>query len=227
MAGYRIGGKTGTTTKTSKEAETGQKEYMVSFCGIAPADDPEIAVLVVLDNPSRDSGIYVSGGVMAAPVVGKIISEVLPYLGIDPEYTDEEKTLLDETVPKLIGNDADTALKKLSERNLSVRVVGEGTKITDQLPASGAEVAAGSEIILYTDEKKPDDTVEVPNVYGLTAKQAQDTFAYYGLYMDTSGASPVSSSVTVSRQSVQSGENVKYGSVIGVTLVDNSNQGQY
>lgn len=227
VAGYRIGGKTGTTTKTSKEAATGEKEYMVSFCGIAPADDPEIAVLVVLDNPSRDTGIYVSGGVMAAPVVGGIMSEVLPYLGIDPEYTEEEMKLFDETVPKLTGNDINTAMKKLSELNLTVRVVGEGTKVTDQLPASGAEVAAGSEVIIYTDGKKPSEMTQVPDVCGLTAEQAQDTFAYYGLYMDTSGAPPINSSIIVSQQSVESGEETKYGSVIKVTLVDSSNQGQY
>ena len=94
VAGYRIGGKTGTSTKTTEEI-AGNKEYIVSFIGFAPADDPEIAILVLLDDPSSESGIYISGGQMAAPVVGKMMADILPYLGYEPEYTDAELENID------------------------------------------------------------------------------------------------------------------------------------
>lgn len=97
--GYRVGGKTGTTTKTTVEAETGAKEYMVSFCAVAPTDDPEVVCLLILDNPSKDTGIYISGGQMAAPVVGQILSEVLPYLGVEPIYTEEEMQYINVSMP--------------------------------------------------------------------------------------------------------------------------------
>ncbi|MGM9521730.1 MAG: penicillin-binding transpeptidase domain-containing protein [Oscillospiraceae bacterium] len=229
VSGYRVGGKTGTTTKTSLEAATGVKEYMVSFCGIAPMDDPEIAVLLVLDNPlpQSETGIYVGGGQMAAPFVGKIISEVLPYLGVEPIYTEEEKAMLDVGVPRVLDSTVESARSTLEELGLSVRVVGEGSTVTDQLPSAGAEIAAGSQVIIYADGEKNTDEVSVPNLYGMTVSQARAALQDKGLFLNTSGASPTSSSVIVSRQSIESGDTVPYGTVIEVTLVDNSNLGSY
>jgi len=229
VAGYRIGGKTGTTTKTSKEAETGQKEYMVSFCGIAPMDDPEVAVLLVLDNPapSSESGIYISGGVMAAPAVGGILSEVLPYLGIQPEYSAEELENLDVTMPKVTGQTLENAKTQLAAQGLEVRVVGEGTEVTDQLPASGASIANGSKVILYAGAEKESGEATVPGLNGLSVSAARNTLSDAGLFMETSGAPPTGSSIVVSSQSMAAGEKVEYGTVVRVTLVDSSNNGNY
>ena len=117
VAGYRVAGKTGTSTDTITEAETGKKEYMVSFVGFAPADDPEVAVLVILDNPSSSSGIYPSGGVMAAPVVGNIMYDVLPYLGVEPDLgIDGESGVYEVKVPNVKTydvNEAKTTMESL------------------------------------------------------------------------------------------------------------------
>lgn len=227
VPGYRVGGKTGTTTKTAKEIETGVREYMVSFCGIAPADDPEIAILLVLDNPSSESGIYIGGGQMAAPYVGKMMSEILPYLGVQPIYEPEEEALLDVTVPRLVGDGRVSIRDKANELGITVREVGEGDTATAQLPVAGAQVAAGSQIIVYFDEPTPEQTVTVPSLVGFTVNQARNTLQNLGLYLDTSGASPAISGVKVASQTIEAGTEVPYGAVISVTLVDNSNLGMY
>ncbi len=227
VPGYRIGGKTGTTTKTALERQTGVREYMVSFCGIAPADDPEVAVLLVLDNPSKESGIYVGGGQMAAPYVGKIMSEILPYLGVQPIYEPEEEALLDVTVPRLIGSGVVVAREKAKELGISVREVGAGDTVTAQLPVAGAQVAAGSQIVVYLGEPTPQETVVVPDLTGKNVNSARNALQNLGLYLDTSGASPAISGVKVASQAVEPGTEVPYGAVINVTLVDKSNLGFY
>lgn len=229
VAGYSVGGKTGTTTKTAYEVQTGIREYMVSFCGIAPADDPEIAVLVVLDNPKSqaETGIYVSGGAMAAPTVGKIMSEVLPYIGIEPVYDDDEAALVDVIMPDVVGESVSDAQVLLERMGLQVQVVGEGEQVTDQLPSLHSEVTPGSKIILYAGAERSTDEVAVPDLKGMTVKQAMAALARCGLFLDTSGALPTSSDIIVSNQSIAPDAAVVYGSVIEVTLVDKTNLGQY
>ncbi len=227
VSGYRVGGKTGTTTKTTVEVETGVKEYMVSFCGIAPADDPQVAVLVILDNPSNETGIYISGGVMAAPVVGNIMSELLPYLGIEPIYSDNELKYIDVTMPRLESSSVEDAKKQLAALGLGVRVVGDGDTVTDQLPAAKARIATGTEVVLYAGDTKPDKKVIVPDIRKMTAATARQTLAERGLYLNTAGALPTSGNVVVSKQAIDPGSEVAYGSVIRVTLVDQSKLGRY
>lgn len=229
VAGYRIGGKTGTTTKTAYEAETGIREYMVSFCAVAPADDPEIVVLLVLDNPKSqaETGIYVSGGVMAAPAVGKILSEVLPYLGVEPDYSNGEEEYLDVRVSNVKNRDVTEATATLTELGLEVKIIGEGGTVTAQLPSANAEVTAGTTVILYCGEEPPSTIVTVPNLEGKTAAAARDALASVGLFLDTSGTLPIGSKIVVSSQSVEAGTEVEYGSVITVTMIDNTQLGQY
>jgi len=227
VPGYRVAGKTGTTTKTTVYAETGVKEYMVSFCGFAPADDPQIAVLVILDNPVNDGQIYVSGGVMAAPTVGKIIGEVLPYLGIEPVYSEGEASMIDITVPPMTGLSVAEASAKAAELGLGVRTVGEGENVTSQLPAANAQVAAGTQVILYAGEEAPENEVTVPNLSGMNVAEARQTLEAKGLYLSASGASPANEGAVVSNQSVAQGETVKNGTIIKVFLADGSNIGQY
>lgn len=227
VAGYSIGGKTGTSEKVAQDAAGGDKEYMVSFCGIAPTENPEIAVLVILDNPSSSTGIYVSGGVMAAPVVGNIFSEILPYLDFKAEYTEEEAKYIDVTMPKLKGETVADAVAELEKLGLKVTVEGEGTTVTDQLPINNAEIAAGTTVILYTEGNKETTEVEVPNINNMTVSEARNRLAEFGLYLDTSGASPTNRNVVVSSQSVGAGETVETGTVIEATLADNSDLGRY
>lgn len=227
VPGYRVGGKTGTTTKTEIEITEHRKEYMVSFCGVAPCDDPEVAVLLVLDNPDPSSGLYIGGGGMAAPYVGKIMSELLPYLGVQPVYSPEEEALLDVSVPRLVNSDLTGAREKLTSLGLTFREVGEGTSVVGQLPVTGAQVAAGSQIILYLSDVPENDAVKVPDLTGMKVNQARNALQNLGLFLDTSGASPSISGVVVQSQAVEAGTEVPYGAVINVTLVDKSNQGRY
>lgn len=225
IAGYRIAGKTGTSEKTADQAAAGegaQKEYIVSFVGFAPADDPQVAVLVLLDTPSTETGIYISGGQMAAPTVGKIFADILPYIEVEAQYTDEELAVMDVAVPNVKNSAVETAKATLVEAGFTVRVVGSGDTVTDQVPYSNAVVSSGTEVVIYAGEKKPDMEVEVPNLSGMTFEQARTALNNAGLYMKTSGVSPGTSNAVVSKQSVDYGGLVSYGTVIEVTFIDNS-----
>ncbi len=220
VAGYRIGGKTGTSTKTTKEI-SGEKEYIVSFIGFAPADDPEVAILVLLDDPSSESGIYISGGQMAAPVVGKMMADILPYLGYEPEYTDSEFAAADKAVPELTGMSITQAKSALSESGLGCRVIGEGDTVTDQLPRAGAVIAAGSEVLLYAGQNPAPTTETMPDLRGLSYEAARQRLGELGLYLTAENGVTDPAAQLVSAQSTAPGEELAHGSVVGVTLYEN------
>lgn len=229
VAGYRIGGKTGTSEKVSLEAQTGEKQYIVSFIGFAPADDPQIAVLVFLDTPSNESGIYVSGGQMAAPVVGNMMADILPYLGVEPVVSGEEAENMDVTMPQLSGLGLGEAVSRLEDSKLRYRTIGTGDKVTDQLPKAGVSIASGTQVILYLGAEPSGDMETVLELYGMSYMEARDTLSYYGIYIQT--ISPVTNAEeqTVSSQSIAAGVQVEHGSVIEVTLIssDESMLGKY
>ncbi len=230
VAGYNIGGKTGTSEKTSQgvaQGEDAPEEYIVSFCGVAPTDDPQVVILLLLDSPSSESGIYISGGNMAAPVVGHILSEVLPYLGIQPEYTEEELETLDVTVPKLIGMTVDEATQALEKLGLTVRLIGDEERITDQLPALNAAVAPNSQVILYAGGEKSTDMVTVPELYGKSYQDAKRALENAGLFIKSGGTLSTSPTSVVNAQSVEGATQVPMGTIIEVTLVDGSILGYY
>jgi len=227
VAGYRIAGKTGTSEKVNLETQTGEKQYFVSFIGFAPADDPQIAVLVILDTPSNSSGIYISGGQMAAPVVGNILGSVLPYLGVKPIYTDDEEKVVDKTVPNLKGLSLAEAQEMLNGEGLSYRTSGSGTVVTGQMPAADAVVAAGSQIILYCGEEPVTGTTTVPDLTGKSYQEARDTMAARGLYLREEGSILPGETVTVIKQDAQAGSELEKGSVVAVVLSDSSNLGRY
>lgn len=231
VAGYKIGGKTGTSEKTAQDAaqdDDAEKEYIVSFCGVAPTDDPQVVILLLLDTPNNEENhIYISGGNMAAPVVGHILSEVLPYLGIQPEYTEEELETLDVTVPKLVGMTIEEATQTLDKLGLTERIIGDGERITDQLPSLNAAVAPGSRIILYAGGEKSTDMVTVPNLYEKSYLDAKKALEDAGLLIRSGGTLSTSSNSVVTTQSIASGEQVPMGTIIDVTLVDKSIQGHY
>ena len=216
VTGYRIGGKTGTSEKVSLEARTGQKEYIVSFIGFAPADDPKIALLVFLDTPSSASGVYVSGGQMAAPVVGRMLADILPYFGVEPE----DETHGEARMPQTVGSSLHDAVKAVEEAGLRYRTIGEGNAVTDQLPRAGAEIAADSQIILYLGASISPDDERMPELTGMAYDEARDALSYYGLYLMT--RSPVSDPAAqrVAGQSVPAGTLLRHGDIVEVTLVD-------
>ena len=220
VAGYRIGGKTGTSTKTTKEI-SGEKEYIVSFIGFAPADDPEIAILVLLDDPSSESGIYISGGQMAAPVVGKMMADILPYLGVEPEYSDSELAAADRAVPDVSGMSLTEARSALTEAGLNCRVIGEGDTVTDQLPRAGAVIASGSEGLLYAGQSPSPVEETMPDLRGLSYEAAIEKLRGLGLYVTAGNGVTDAQSELISGQSIAPGESVEHGTVIEVTLYKN------
>ena len=217
VAGYRIGGKTGTSTKTTEEI-AGNKEYIVSFIGFAPADDPEIAILVLLDDPSSESGIYISGGQMAAPVVGKMMADILPYLGYEPEYTDAELENIDRPVPEVAGMSLAEAQRALTESGFKPRIIGEGDTVTDQLPRSGVVIASGSEVLLYAGQSPAPTQETMPDVRGLSYAEAVERLGDIGVYLSSGNSSTDAANLIVSGQSIAPGTAVEHGTVVDVTL---------
>lgn len=219
VTGYRIGGKTGTSEKVSLEAQTGQKEYIVSFIGFAPADDPEIALLVFLDTPSNKSGIYISGGQMAAPVVGNMLADILPYMGIEPEQQEGGEN--DVTVPMLVELSLSQAEERLKDSSLEYRIIGQGSTVTGQLPAAGTSIASGSQVILYLDGAQVSPNMEmIPELTGMSYQQARDRLSSLGLFIST--RSPVNSFTgqVISSQSLSAGTAADHGCIVEVTLID-------
>ncbi len=227
VAGYRIGGKTGTSTNTTIESQTGVKQYIVSFLGVAPMDDPKIALLVLLDSPSNESGIYISGGQMAAPTVGKMLADILPYMGYEPNYNADEKTTIDRAVPDLSGLSRDDALAKLAANGFAGRVIGEGGVVTAQLPSANSVIASGSQVIIYCDSQPSTDLETMPNLAGLTYSVAKQRLGSLALFIRAAGPITDPDTIVVSRQSIAAGESVEHGKVIEVSVVDQSNIGRY
>ena len=217
VAGYRIGGKTGTADK----GQTG--DVVVSFLCFAPADDPQVIMLITMDTPSRATGTYVSGGNMVAPTASTVMAEILPYLGVEPSYSAEELLGMDTTVPNVIGMSVEEAKTKLKDRALSYKIVGDGETITDQTPAGAAIIPGKSSVILYVGEEKSTDKCVVPHLIGKTPSEANTTATAAGLLIRFSGTTgSESSSVRVLSQSIDEGTEVEAGTVITVQLGDTS-----
>ena len=230
VAGYRVAGKTGTSEKVARDAAGGSKEYIVSFIGYAPADDPKVVCLVLMDTPSAASGIYISGGQMAAPVVGRVLAEVLPAMGIAPQYTEAEKMYMDRAVPTLTGLTAQEARKVLTDAGFDSRLEGEGETVAYQLPGAGTVAAAGSTVILFTEEAPPAEETRMPDVTGLLYSEARDILSERGLFLRSDGTILAEhDTVRVTFQSVPAGESILVGSTAEVTLIDRDDEtyGEY
>ena len=215
VAGYRIGGKTGTADK----GQTG--DVVVSFLCFAPADDPQIMMLITMDTPSRSTGTYVSGGNMVAPTASHIMEEILPYLGIEPSYSAEELMGVDTTVPNVIGMSVEEAKDRLKERGFTCKVEGDGETITDQTPVGGAIIPGKSTVVLYAGAEKPDKMCTVPSLVGRTAAEANTAATNAGLLIRFTGTtSSESNTVLVFSQELEAGTEVPAGTVITVRLGD-------
>ena len=222
VSGYRVGGKTGTSEKIDVFDENGQRvqDKIVSFVGIAPMDDPEYLVLVALDTPSRSTGMYISGGVMAAPTVGAVMADILPYLGVKQNFTEADIAGKTVIMADFSGMTAKDATKMLKEQSLSAQCVGDGETVTAQIPAAGESLPGGSQVILYFGERPETRTVTVPDFTGMTRQQASDAAGKLGLYILVSGNMDIAPSVTVSWQKVSAGTQLPAGSTIELRFTD-------
>lgn len=218
VLGYRIGGKSGTSQKKqSISGEDTQQQYIASFVGFAPADDPEIAVLVFLDEPHSYTTY---GGRLAAPVVASVISEAMPYLGFEPQYTAEELASVQVSVPNMVGDLTTDAQIKLNAAGLNAVIRGSGTKVTYQHPAAFTMLPRQSTIVLYTDEGAQGEMTTVPNVVGQSGKTALNLLKNAGLNVSTSGALASSTSVQAVSQNIAQGTQVEEGTLVEVVLHD-------
>ena len=222
VAGFSIGGKTGTSEKIDVFDENGQRvlDKIVSFVGIAPMDDPEYIVLVALDTPSRQTGIYISGGVMAAPTVGAVMGDILPYLGVERSFSPGEeggKEIVLEKYIDLTQKDAESKLKRIG---LSAKFAGTGDTVTAQIPDAGQTVPGGSQILLYRGETPEDESGAVPDFTGMNRQQASDTAGRLGLYILVTGNDAISTQVTVTAQNLPKDTKVPVGTTITLEFTD-------
>ena len=222
IAGYRIGGKTGTSEKIDVFDEDGNpvQDKIVSFVGIAPMDDPQYVCLVALDTPSRETGYYISGGQMGAPTVRDVLADILPYLGIQPDYSEEAVQRTDVSMPEVSGMTLSDAKKALEEKNLTCRTVGQGDTVQGQVPAAGAIIPGGSETVLYLDAAPEQTEVSVPDVTGKDAETANRLISQAGLYMKIIGATGNGGTILATRQTPAAGEAAEKGAVVEVEFSD-------
>ena len=222
VAGFSIGGKTGTSEKIDVFDENGQRvqDKIVSFVGIAPMEDPEYIVLVALDTPSRETGIYISGGVMAAPTVGAVMADILPYLGVERTFSQEDLAGQEIVLDAYTGLTAEEAERKLKNIGLSALVSGTGETVTGQIPAAGQTVPGGSQILLYLGQEPEQPMAAVPDFTGMNRQQASDAAGKLGLYILVKGNNAVSSAVTVTAQSVAKDTQVPVGTTIALEFTD-------
>ena len=222
VAGFSIGGKTGTSEKIDVFDENGQRvqDKIVSFVGIAPMDDPEYIVLVALDTPSRQTGIYISGGVMAAPTVGAVMADILPYLGVSRSFSEEDVAGKKIVVPDLRNLTEKGTKSKLKSMDLQARFSGTGETVTGQIPAPGQTVPGGSEVLVYLGQEPEQTLVTVPDFTGMNRQQAADAAGKLGLYLLVTGNDEISQQVTVTAQSEPKDSQVPLGTTITLTFAN-------
>ena len=222
VAGFSIGGKTGTSEKIDVFDENGQRvqDKIVSFVGIAPMDDPEYIVLVALDTPSRQTGIYISGGVMAAPTVGAVMADILPYLGVSRSFSEEDVAGKKIVVPDLRNLTEKDTKSKLKSMDLQARFSGTGETVTGQIPAPGQTVPGGSEVLVYLGQEPEQTLVTVPDFTGMNRQQAADAAGKLGIYLLVTGNDEISQQVTVTAQSEPKDSQVPLGTTITLTFAN-------
>ena len=223
--GYRVGGKTGTSEKIDEYDENGKPvdDKIVSFIGVAPINDPQYLVLVALDTPEYVAGTsytthnqYISGGLMAAPTVRDVFSDILPYLGVEPDYSSDDIRGVNIVLPDVIGKTEAEAAELLSAKSITYRTVGNGSVVTDQLPSAGKEVPGHSEIVLYMGEEKVTEKTTVPNFIGYGVADVNWLANQYGLYIQAKGTDRTDVYVSAAYQDIPEGTEVDKGTTITV-----------
>lgn len=217
VAGYRVAGKTGTSEKVAQNLQQkDKKDYIASFCGFAPADDPKYALLIFFDEPNGSS-IY--GSMVAAPIFADIMEDVMSYLGVERQYTEEELERLDTSTPDVEGKPLDEAKSIINKANLDYTVLGEGETVASQIPEAGKSMPKDGTVILFLDEASTKTTVTVPKLVGLTLAQANREAVNNQINISISGAALTTSNATSVSQSIAAGEEVSPGTVIKVEFV--------
>jgi len=223
IKGYRIGGKSGTSQKLQKIKETGDENlYVGSYVGFAPADDPEIVMLCMVDEPKgtdANGSLVYYGSLVAAPVVSAVFSDALPYLGYYPEYTEEELATLDITVPSLEGEDLEVAIETIESLDLNYKTVGEGTTVVSQVPSSASSVPQNGTIILYTEENLDKQMTTMPDVVGYSVSEVNNLLTNAGLNFKAGDGASGQSGATSNSQSIVAGTEVAQGTVVEVSFV--------
>lgn len=217
LPGYRIGGKTGTSQKMDVKQKTGVMQYIASYGGFAPADDPQVAMLVFFDEPHGNS-YY--GAAVAGPVFAKTMEEILPYLGVQRKYTDTELAKLDVKAPDVVGKTIDEARSALSKQKLTPKIYGSGTKIVSQVPEAGKTIPQNGTMVLFTDEKSSDTTVTVPKLVGLSLPAVNKAAANAGLNISITGAALTGTNPVSNSQSIAEGTKVPPGTVVVVGFIE-------
>lgn len=214
VAGYRIGGKTGTSQKVSEMLETGQERlYISSFCGVAPMDNPEIALLVMLDEPHGEA-YY--GGTIAAPVGGQIMAEILPYLGVDPQYSQEELDAMAVKIPSVVGQKLEVAKTMVKSEELKYKVVGNGDTVIKQFPTAADSIQSDGVVLLYTEETTEPIKVKVPDLKGMSVKGVNQVAADGNINVQFSGASLTGTAMVSYKQSIEVDTEVDAGTIVTV-----------
>ncbi len=224
--GFSIGGKTGTSEKIDVLDENGNPtlDKIVSFVGVAPMDDPQYIVLVALDTPSRSTGLYISGGVMAAPTVGAVLGDILSYLGVPKTYPEGDVAGQMVILSDFTGMTKEEITTKLKENHLLAQFVGEGDRVTGQLPAPGTAVPGGSQVLIYMGEEPETQMVSVPDFTGMNRPEAAQAAGELGLYILPEGNQELLPSVVVTMQSHPKDTLVPMGTTITLTFTDTSCQ---
>lgn len=222
VAGFSIGGKTGTSEKIDVFDENGSRvtDKIVSFVGVAPMEDPSYLVLVALDTPSRSTGIYISGGVMAAPTVGSVMSDILPYLEVERNYTEEDAAGREMVLQGWTGETRKNAENALKALGLTARVIGDGETVTGQIPAAGETVSGDSQVLLYCGETPEAEDVTVPDFLGMDRMKAAQAAQDAGVNLLILGNTDISPEVTAAEQSVPPGTKVPRGTTIRVQFLN-------
>lgn len=219
ILGYKVAGKTGTSEKkgVTKVESSFSEDYISSFCGYAPADDPQIAMLVFFDTPDGDA-YY--GSQVSSPVFINIMSEVLPYLDVKTSYTDEELGYVDASAGDYTGISVDEAKTAVEADGFTATVKGNGSTVISQIPTVSSGLQKGGSIVLYTDSNSQSETVSVPSLIGLSPDEVNNVASAYGLNVSFSGAT--TSSGASSSQNIEAGTSVSPGTVITVSFADSS-----
>lgn len=217
VAGYRVGGKTATSEILKRKTDE-EDRYTASFIGVAPMDDPQIAVLVAIHDLPESAPH--GGGAMAAPIAGRILSDVLPYLGVEQSYDDSESDRREYEVPSLIGTTKEDAENTIKNAGLTCRFVGDGDKVTDQVPTGGVKIPSESKVILYLGGEKSSEMITVPNVLGEHPSTAKDRLENNSLYMRRTGikTSQTNGGTIAVQQNPAAGTEVPIGTVITVSF---------
>ncbi len=215
IEGYRIGGKSGTAEKLD-EYDGVEMKYAASYGCFAPADDPEVIMLIIADEPDNTINYY--GSAVVTPYAKTVMSEILPYLGFYPEYTDEEYAERNVTIPMMTEKSLENAKSTLDDMGLTYEVIGEGNRVLSQCPRTGSVIEKGGKVILYTEENVEPQVVKVPNLLNMTASEANAALTQLGLNIVTLGASSEDANAKVQFQSEEAGTSVEIGTVISLTM---------